>query len=197
MEQPDSSSKQSGTKDKRNYLKLLVVSGWGLAILFLCGIIWKWNQNLHLKKNIEIISTQNKDLKNENIKIENQLTKKNELLTILRSKDFQTFTLNGNQAVAPQAFSKVYWNKKEHLAFIDVAGLPAPPEGKVYKLWSFKNDFFSPTNIGLIKDKGKTELYQFDNFPEPEILCITLENDGGSKTPTMTQIYVMHMPSDK
>ncbi|QAA82959.1 anti-sigma factor [Aequorivita sp. H23M31] len=169
------------------------ILGWAVAILCIAGIFWMQKQKNELEETIQTVNTENVVLKSEKNTAESQLASNSEMLNILRSKDFQTFTLIGNQAVAPQAFSKIYWNKKEKLAYVDVFGLPAPPLDKVYQVWSLKKDSFLPTNAGLIPevDKAKSELYQLDNFPEPEILCITLENKGGSKSPSMSQIYVM------
>ncbi len=179
--------------DQKNGPNWTAILGWAVAILCIAGIFWMQKQKNELEKTVQTINTENVVLKSEKNKAETQLAENNEMLNILRSKEFQAFTLMGNQAVAPQAYAKVYLNKKEKLAFVDTKGLPAPPNGKVYQLWSLKMQPFIPTNIGLIEEgnKVKNGFYSFTDFPEPGTLSITLENEGGSETPTMSQIYVM------
>ena len=142
------------------------ITGWAAAILFMGG------------------ST-----------VENQLAENNKTLEILRSKDYQAYTLPGNQAVAPEAFAKVYFNKKENVAYIDVKGLPTPPRGKVYQVWSLKMEPLTPTSVGLIDSQNKTGegIYKFVNFPTPEAFGITLEPEGGSEMPTLSQLYTLGM----
>ena len=180
---------------KKTNQNLMSSIGWILAVLFLAGFIYLLNKNHQLDEFNKVTTTQNVELESESNEIKNQLAESNRLLNILRSKEFQTITLMGNQAVAPQSFAKVYLNKKDGLAYIDLKGLPAPPNDKVYQLWSLKMEPFAPTNIGVMDNTSQSgmELYQFSNFPKPEALCITLEPTGGSKTPTMSQIYVLDM----
>src|SRR5690606_18591465 len=99
----------------------------------------------------------------------------------------------GNQAVAPEAFAKVYLNKKENIAYIDAKGLPAPPRGKVYQVWSLKMEPLTPTSVGLITEQNQLGegIYKFVNFPDPEAFGITLEPEGGSETPTLSQLYIL------
>lgn len=195
MKQPDSMPMKTQNENKKSGPNLLVIAGWGLAILFMGGVLWMQKQKQELDETIQVIDYQNTVLKKEKAEIENQLTENSKMLHILRSKEFRASTLMGNQAVAPQAYAKVYLDKKERLAYVDAKGLPAPPEGKVYQLWSLKMDPFTANNIGVMDEANRSgiELHKFESFPEPETLCITLEPSGGSETPTMSQIYVLEM----
>ncbi len=176
-------------------LNLPAITGWAAAILFMGGIMWMLKQTNDLNSSLRVTTTENTVLKQEKSTIENQLAKNNETLEILRSKDYQAYTLPGNQTVAPEAFAKVYLNKKENVAYIDVKGLPAPPRGKVYQVWSLKMDPLTPTSLGLIdfQNEAGDEIYKFINFPDPEAFGITLEPEGGSETPTLSQLYTLGM----
>lgn len=197
MNQSDNIPKKTKKGKKKKEPSWLTISGWVVAVLFIGGFLWMMDQNDQLEGTIQITTTQNTVLKSEKAEIENQLFENSEMLNILRSKEFRVYTLNGNQAVSPQSYAKVYLNKKEKLAYIDVQGLPASPQGKVYQLWSLQMDPFSPTNIGLLNDENQSgiEFHKFSDFQESEALGITLEPIGGSKMPTMTQIYVLDMMS--
>ncbi|GHC53216.1 anti-sigma factor [Ulvibacter litoralis] len=171
------------------------MSGWAAAILCFAGIFWMLKQNNDLNKSIQITNIQNTQLKEKVNLTEGELTKQNNLLSVIRSKDFNTITLPGNQAVAPDAYAKVYYNKAENIAYIDANGLPTPPSGKVYQVWSLTLDPLTPTSMGLLEavtdaDKG---VHKFENIPTPEAFGITLEPAGGSTTPTLSQLYTLGM----
>lgn len=181
--------------DKVRTLNWPAITGWAAAILFMGGIMWMLKQNSDLNNSIQVTTTENIILREEKANTETQLAENNEVLEVLRSKDYQAYTLPGNQAVAPEAFAKVYLNKKENIAYIDTKGLPTPPRGKVYQVWSLKMEPLTPTSVGLISAESEMGdgIYKFVNFPDPEAFGITLEPEGGSETPTMSQLYILGM----
>lgn len=181
--------------DKVRSLNWAAITGWAAAILFMSGIMWMLKQNSDLNNSIQVTTTENTILREEKANTETQLAENNEVLEVLRSKDYQAYTLPGNQAVAPEAFAKVYLNKKESIAYIDTKGLPTPPRGKVYQVWSLKMEPLTPTSVGLISAESEMGegIYKFVNFPDPEAFGITLEPEGGSETPTMSQLYILGM----
>ncbi len=171
---------------------LTSIIGWIVGILVIGGIIWMLTQDDEVSE-FEIAPIQNTIQESEELETENQLEENSTLMDILQSRDFKVHNLMGNQAVAPHAYAKVFVNKKEKLAFVDIKGLPKLPSGKNYQFWSLQMEPFNATNIGVIDENSHVEigLSKFENFPEPQTLCITLEDEGGSETPTMSQIYVM------
>jgi anti-sigma-K factor RskA len=180
-------------EDKVRTLNLPAITGWAAAILFMGGIMWMFNQTNKLNNSLQVTTTENTILKEEKANVETQLTQNSEILEVLRSRDYQAYTLPGNQAVAPEAFAKVYLNKKDNVAYIDVKGLPTPPRGKVYQVWSLKMEPLTPTSVGLIAEQNEAGdgIYRFINFPDPEAFGITLEPEGGSETPTLSQLYIL------
>lgn len=169
------------------------ITGWAAAVLFIGGILWMLNKNNNLQDSIVKSKIENTQLE-ENLNNRNtELAETNDVLEILRSKDLKTFTLPGNQAVAPDAYAKVYLNKDANIAYIDAKGLPEPPRGKVYQVWSLIVEPLTPTSMGLLSsvELMSNNVYKFENFPNPEAIGITLEPEGGSKTPTMNQLYIL------
>ncbi len=171
------------------------MSGWAAAILFICGIFWMMNQQNNLRDELQVTTIENNELKESFETTESELAETNDILEILRSKEYQAITLPGNQAVAPDAYAKVYLNKKDNIVYIDARGLPTPPEGKVYQVWSLIMDPLTPTSLGLIGGTQQVEngIYRFENFPTPEAFGITLEPEGGSESPTLSQLYTLGM----
>lgn len=169
------------------------IVGWAAAIACIGGIFWMLNQNNKLEDNLEITTTEKEQLLNDLTVTEADLAETNEVLNILRSKEYNAYTLPGNQAVAPQAYAKVYFNKNTNVAYIDAQGLPEAPEGKVYQVWSLKMQPLTPTSVGLLASTGEANkrIFRFEGFPEPEAFGITLEPDGGSESPSLDQLYTL------
>ncbi|HQU60061.1 MAG: anti-sigma factor [Phaeodactylibacter sp.] len=94
----------------------------------------------------------------------------------------QPVILNGS-GPAPEAFAIVFWNKKQQLAYLNPAGLPAPPPGKTYQIWADVEG--KMINMGLI-DRRRSEFQSVRFIEGAESINITLEPEGGSKEPTVS-----------
>ncbi|WP_432410369.1 anti-sigma factor [Rasiella sp. SM2506] len=169
------------------------VSGWAAAILLLGGLVWAMNQKSTLEQKVDFTTTENAELEDQLQTTEKELLETENVVAVLRSDSFNTFILPGNEAVAPEASAKVFYNAEEGIAYIDAQGLPAPPKGKVYQVWSLIMEPLTPTSMGLLQELSavQSNLYKFEKFPVAEGFGITLEPEGGSETPTLSQLYVL------
>ncbi len=181
--------------NEKRSINWAAITGWAAAILCICGIVWMLNQNKILKTDYQVTNSENIQLKEQVDNSETKLAKTENVLEILRSKEYAAYTLPGNEAVAPQAFAKVFYNKKDKIAYIDTKGLPPAPRGKVYQAWSLVMQPLTPTSMGILSSSNEIEsgIYQFSDFPVAQAFGITLEPEGGSKTPTMSQLYTLGM----
>ena len=174
-------------KNRLNYL------GWAAAAVFLLGFGYLYNQQFVFKDKLENLETENTKLNSvvENSQRNNEKTKV--LLNVIRDSKNTVVTLAG-QAVSPTSSAKVYWNKETQVVHIDASGLPKPPEGMVYQVWSLKlKPALTPTSIGLLADfSGENNLiFAVENTKDAEAFGVTLEPKGGSKSPTMEQLYAL------
>lgn len=171
---------------RSNYL------GWAAAVALLVGTGYFYNQNKTTSSNLASIENIKNGLQQTvlNLELKNQNT--SAALTVLKSASTVVVKLNG-QAVAPTSSAKVYWNKETKSVFIDATNLPIPPKGMVYQVWALKMNPLTPTSIGLLADfkTNQNRMFAVDNFNDAQGFGITLEQDGGSKTPTMTQLYTL------
>ena len=115
-----------------------------------------------------------------------------ELLNTLRDKNISVIPLGG-QDVSPTSYAKAYWNKQEEKVFIDAKGLPEPPDGFVYQVWSLKLSPLTPTSMGLLEDFATDEnkVFALNNPNDSEAFGITLEPAGGGESPTLEQLYTL------
>jgi len=166
--------------------------GWAASVALLVGFLWTYNENEQLKDAIEVADIENAVLEEKIANANENIDKTNKLMVILRDKNIESITLGG-QAISPESYAKVYWNKKDDLAYIDVAGLPEPPSGKVYQVWSLTLDPLTPTSMGILDEflTDANKVFTMANANESQAFAITLEPEGGSESPTLEQLYVL------
>jgi len=166
--------------------------GWAASIILAAGLVWMYSENNELKSEINVASQANETLEMQIEEAKTSLEKSEELLTTIRDKDIQVVALGG-QAVDPNSYAKAYWNKREQKVFIDAQGLPEPPDGMVYQVWSLKLDPLTPTSMGLLEDfiSDDNKVFALANPNESEAFGITLEPAGGSESPNLEQLYTL------
>lgn len=171
------------------------ITGWAAAVLCLAGLFWMMKTNNDLEEQIQYSNSEKEALEEQLNIQESDLAETSELLEMVRSKDFKAITLPGNEAVAANAYATVYYNEKEDIAYIDAKGLPEPPKGKVYQVWSLKMEPLTPSSIGLLTNFESNEnlFFKVENIPAPEAFGITLEPEGGSDSPSLDQLYTLGM----
>ncbi|WP_136668346.1 anti-sigma factor domain-containing protein [Flavobacterium sp. H122] len=160
--------------------------GWAAAAVFLVFIGYQYQQQAELKEN-------NKKLNEIVVSSKNENEKFLEYLDAITDNQTTIVSLAG-QTAAPKASAKVYWNKKTQKVYIDASGLPEPPSGKEYQIWSLKlKPALTPTSIGLLSDftNNDIKIFEVNTTSDAEAFGITLEPKGGSKTPTMEQLYTL------
>jgi anti-sigma-K factor RskA len=111
-------------------------------------------------------------------------------LNVIQSKYSELVGLTGQQ-IAPDAAAKVYWIKNTGEVYIDPSNLPPAPAGKQYQFWGIVDG--KPVDGGMIELKsGKTyQILKMKSFGKADAFAITLEKEGGSPTPDLSQLYVM------
>lgn len=166
--------------------------GWAASLVLALGLFWVYNQNSELKSQIEVANQENRELEQQIAESNTSLEKSQTLLETIRDKDITVVPLGG-QKVSPESYAKAYWNKKEQKVFIDAQGLPEPPDGMVYQVWSLKVDPLTPTSMGLLEDfaSDDNKVFALVNPNESEAFGITLEPAGGSASPNLEQLYTL------
>ena len=166
--------------------------GWAASVLLAVGLFWMYTENSELQSEIELTNKEKQSLENILSDTQEEITFKESPLEDIRDQNVTVIALGG-QSVSPSSYAKAYWNKEESKVIIDAKGLPEPPEGFTYQVWSLKLDPLTPTSIGLLDDFASmdTKLFTLENANESEAFGITLEPEGGSETPTLEQLYTL------
>lgn len=174
---------------RKSRINILNYSGWAAAILLGSVLIYTSNQNNELKSQI---AGEKQKLEAQIDKATNNLLETEKLLAIFRDKDIISVPLAG-QTVSPNSYAKVYWDKKTNSIYLDAKGLPPPPEGKVYQVWSLKLSPLTPTSLGTLDTftADTNKIFTISNTNDSQAFGITLEPDGGSITPTLEQLITL------
>ncbi|GAA6767132.1 anti-sigma factor [Flavobacterium johnsoniae] len=167
--------------------------GWAAAVLLLLGFGYQTLELTKSKQAISTVGSEKNKIQREYAFLDQQNKQTEKNLSIVRDIKNTGVTLGG-QAVSPTSFAKVYWNKQTKTTYIDAAGLPTPPKGMVYQVWSLKlSPVLTPTSIGLLDNfEGNSQkIFAVSQTDSAEAFGITLEPAGGSPTPTMEQLYTL------
>ena len=172
-----------------NKINWFQYTGWAATILIGSTLIWSISQNNKLK---EQVALEKEQLEQQIENGANSLAAAEKLITIFRDKDIISVALGG-QKVSPNSYAKVYWDKTTNSIYLDAQGLPAPPKGKVYQVWSLKMSPLTPTSLGTIDTfmADTNKIFTIENANESEAFGITLEDEGGSEFPNLEQLYTL------
>ena len=110
---------------------------------------------------------------------------------MLARPDMQPIILQSTQKTQPMA-ATIYWDKQHGSAYIAIQKLPPPPPGRQYQLWVIAGG--KPVSLGVLPDamidaRGMQQVATA--VPDGQAFAISLEKEGGSPQPTMSQIFVM------
>ena len=82
----------------------------------------------------------------------------------------------------------VYWDTEIKEVYLFKNKLPKAAKGKQYQLWAIVDG--KPVDAGVI-DPNCDGFCKLKNIDKPQAFAITLEKEGGSLAPTMSEMYVM------
>ncbi|WP_179352571.1 anti-sigma factor [Winogradskyella vidalii] len=170
----------------------IAYTGWAASILLGTGLFWTLNQNTELEQHIESANLENRYLETQIEDARTDLAATKNLLNVIRDRDIIEVPLGGQGDFA-SSYAKVYWNKADNTIYLDAAGLPNAPVGKVWQVWSLTLDPLTPTSLGTIDnfEIDDNKIFTIANANESQAFGITLEQEGGSPTPTMDQLYTL------
>ena len=141
------------------------------------------------KKNQTIIALE-RSLQNRNrdlIKKQQQSNTYSELISLLLDENFRQIKLE-NLPGKPKATVDIFWHRTTNELLLVDLSLPAVPPGKQYQLWAIVDG--QPVNAGMLEEK-KLVAQKMHAFEKADAFAITLEKAGGSKTPTLQEMFVL------
>ena len=117
-----------------------------------------------------------------------ELKQANERWELLQRVSVKTVTLQGVEKF-PNAKAVVFWDTQSSDVFLTAANLPEAPAGKQYQLWAIVEG--QPVDAGVLPLSPTNTLVEMKGTASAEAFAITLEKEGGSTVPTLSEMYVL------
>jgi anti-sigma-K factor RskA len=121
---------------------------------------------------------------------EKRLLTQDRELAVLRDEQYQSVILAGTPA-APSAKARVLYNPTTKAVYVNVRSLPTPPAGKQYQLWALDNG--KPVDAGVLAatTAAGDSLQQMKDIASAQAFAMTVEDAGGSVSPTLSTMTVL------
>ncbi|SCY09363.1 Anti-sigma-K factor rskA [Nonlabens sp. Hel1_33_55] len=172
--------------DSSNWSQYL---GWAAAILLFIGAGYFFHENTNLNEQLVDTERTNDILNTELDQLDDLNADYQEALAFIKDKNTIKVNLAGQGDFASSS-AVAFHNPISDKTYVDVSGLPEAPENMTYQLWSLTLNPLSPTDLGVVSI-NEQKFVEFDNSFETQAFGITLENAGGSESPTLEKLYTL------
>jgi anti-sigma-K factor RskA len=108
-------------------------------------------------------------------------------LAITNNYEFQKIILPSTDTTKLQSVAQVFWNKNAKEVYIQLVDQQPLPKGKQYQLWALADG--KPIDAGVL-ELNQT-LQKVKSIEQAQAFAITIENEGGSPSPTLTALVAM------
>jgi hypothetical protein len=140
------------------------------------------------------LSNELKELKQQMASQNSGLNTKEELFTLLQSKDINVFDLQG-QNIDPEGYGRIIWSPSEHKAILQVEDLPPAGKGKVYRLWLVKGNEYTNNGSVTLKSSDTENIFNIGDIHITAndlqySFILTLEKEGNKVKPDGT-VYLI------
>ena len=85
----------------------------------------------------------------------------------------------------------LFWLTLKPYSFdLEITNLPPVPTGKQYQLWAIVDG--TPVDMGVFDVSiGPENFMEVQHIENPQAFAVTVENEGGSPTPTLEEMVVI------
>ena len=92
------------------------------------------------------------------------------------------------QVLDPKAGARVYYDQATKELYLQVMALPAAPSGKQYQFWAQVDG--QMVDAGMLPSDS-AGIHRMKDMAGATAFGVTLENEGGSPTPTLSALYLL------
>jgi anti-sigma-K factor RskA len=146
-------------------------------------------QLTEIRQQLAVIVDSRDNVSQELEVLRNELSQTKTELAFLQDTATTSVPMKGIPEKAASALATVFWNERSSEAYISVASLPEAPAGKQYQLWAIVDGV--PADMGVLEIQLANHLQKVVNIKNAVAFAVTLEDEGGSPTPTLSEMYVI------
>ena len=171
---------------RRQRAPLMAAALIGL-VLCIGGLIYLASLNRQANTRLAHLAGQVDSLQQNSMVQQQQLLSYQQTMAMLHSNEYRKIRLTQVPG-KPAAEVELMWNTKTSEVYAMDLSLPQPPGGKQYQLWAIVDG--KPVDAGMLTDT-KMQAQKMKAFTKADAFAVTLEQKGGSPTPTLEAMYVM------
>ena len=173
-------------QQRRRYISLMAAS---VALFLLSSVsnVYFFNKWKSTEKDYTAMQKSMTSVAEQYKKASYQINSMSDELASYKGKDVKVVMLNPVKK-GMEYKAVALWNPKMKSVELKIMNLPPAPAGKQYQLWAI-DDSGKPVDAGMVSDMGSMEAMK--SVPSALKFAITLENAGGSPTPTMAAMVVI------
>ena len=171
-----------------------------LAAALLTGLIvatglaiWLAVENKMLSGQMADLRSKEQQITDDNGKFKDKISRIEQQVGIMRSiltKRIELTTVKGNKITNPDNYILAYWNPNTQQVMLVDAKLPELSPGQQYQLWALYDG--KPIDAGVFDYKTLQVSSSFQkNIANAQAFAVTVEPEGGSKTPTLSNLCLM------
>ncbi len=179
--------KENKAKAEQNHWSQYL--GWAAAIVLLLGSSYLFFENSQLQDEVLAVERTNDILDSENDNLNTLNSDYQEALAFIKDKNTIKVNLAG-QGNHAESNAIAFHNAERNVTYLDISGLPEAPANMTYQLWSLTLNPLTPTDLGIVS-ADRQSLIKFDNSNDTQAFGITLEDAGGSASPTLERLYTL------
>lgn len=181
IDEPASPATKSGLS-----LTSILIAGLLLALGLL---IYQFLQYQEVQEELNQSQTELEQLKEDCDALQDSTATLINYANIVGNPNSQHVSMLGLE-IAPSALASVYWNPDAKKSYLEIKNLPPPPTDMQYQLWAIVDG--APVDMGVFNVVGGlANLQEVPFIDNPQAFAVTLEQRGGSPTPTLEQMYVV------
>jgi anti-sigma-K factor RskA len=137
-------------------------------------------------------TTEIKDLSGANGRLKEKLNSADSILDritreekIVRDPNTTVVNMVGTQ-VAPRSSANIYWDSTSANVYLVVKNMPGLPSDQQYQLWALIDG--KPKDLGVFDATENNVILQMKNTQKAQAFAITIEQKGGSSSPTLQKM---------
>lgn len=160
------------------------------AAVSIVSIFWNLYLNSKLddtQEKITLYENENNALRNSITQLNSDIEQMDQIYSIENSK---VVRMKGLENKSPESLAFAIWDKSTKSVYLDIKKLPINPEGKQYQLWTITPEG-NPVSVGVFDMLQRNLIFEVGNAETSQKFAVTLEKEGGAKTPTLSEMYII------
>jgi anti-sigma-K factor RskA len=167
----------------------VLLAAASLALLIVAGSLayYFYGQNQSDKQQMADMQQIQSDLQQQMVQLKQAQNDQQILIAAVTSPSTVHVEMKGVKG-HQENLASIFWNTQTSHVYLQINNLPAAPSNMQYQLWAI-DPKKGPVSIGVFDVKNG--IIEMENAASAKAFAVTLEQQGGSAAPTMSNMYVL------